>query len=324
MKKSILVFSLICQMLCADSVRLIDQAAVDQAQKTVAQELFLINRKRLIGGCLSGAVLAAAGYGCVRWWFSSVPVNRVESNQNTSKPNVVAPPKMSLWQHTKSWTGYIASGSVALFSHMLIGNAAAEVVGKSTNWFVHYFQAPDWRWMVHDRTRLYMLLGNLKYIAASLDPKSSLFDPLAHVTITLADYASVQTAQGHCPVSSFDELIHLRSLAQKTSDAQQAICQKQLVGVWNLVIEAVIATLGFVACRQHDAIDVSAFDQQQLDVMCNQIVQYTNSMSQQIPQLLAQTTAESSSGLLASVYGYCNYIAHACAVLEINAIIAGT
>ena len=312
----------------ADSAKIIDQPTIDRAQVVIGTELAATHKKRVILGCLSAAVLVAGGYGMYCWW-PSYPSSDKKSDVNSDGKKLPDVQKVSEgylhWINRKFGEG--TGGAISMIPYVVmysvVGSITAAIGSKTIDVLKDCCRSLDWHWMVYERTKLYLLLGNLKYAAAPLDPKSLLFDSLTQVTVTIADYTSVTSNTGHLPMSGLDELIRLRSCAQKINEQQRAFFEKQLQLVWKLVVEAITLNIGFIAYRlQHDK-DCSDFDRHQLEVMRDQLIEYTNTTAQQLSISMQQTTAESSGGLLALVCSYCNYIAHTCSVLEINPIISG-
>ncbi len=311
----------------ADSAKIIDQPTIDRAQTVISVELAAIHKKRVILGCLSAAVLVAGGYGMYCWWPSYPKPASDDHKQALSidKPQSQVSESYLHWMKRKFGDG--TGGAISMIPYVvmytIVGSITAAVGSKTFDVLKDCCRSLDWHWMVHERSKLYLLLGNFKYAAATLDPKSSLFDSLTQVTVNIADYTSATNNTGHLSMSGLDELIRLRSCAQKINEQQRAFFEKRLQTIWGLVVEAIALNLGFIAYKLQQDKDCSEFDRHQLEVMRDQLVEYTNTTAQQLSMSMQQTTTESSGGLLALICGYCNYVAHTCSVLEINPIISG-
>lgn len=313
---------------CNNATCIIDQQAIDQAQKTVASELSALTKKRTLYSITSATILAAGAYGFYRWLQSVPPVIPSTGQATTAAVFQSAAEPQGYLQWAKYKIGHGITGALGifpyLFVHLVAGNLASATVAKAWNRFDHYYRSLDWHWMVSERTRLYLLMANLKSITAALDPKSTVFDSLKNVQINFTDHASVTNNNEQIAVCVFDELVKLRLLAQKSSENNRAFYEKQLTVAWQAVVDAILLNLGFIAYKQQTCKVGVEFDAHQLESMRDQIIDYTNNVTRQLPKLLQQTNTQTSGGLLSLIYEYCNYIAHTCAILEINPIVSGS
>ena len=313
------------------------------AQKRIAGEVTQLRRKQMIRvGLVLATIGAISAYSVYRWWTApELPKPQVqpagtsndgekvgETNNNPPKPDITVTnntPKIGYLHWIGHSIGNTVFNATSFFATMALSSYALATAQCSLVPVVNALnKSYDWRWMTRERTQLYALLWQLKCVAATLDPQSSVFDGLKNVQVAITDHAMVNNQDGALPVMSFDELIKLRALTQKTADNnQRALTEKQLKAVWCLVVEAVVYDLGFIAYKEEEPVvgEVAPFDQHQLGVMRTQLLNQTNTLTGDLDQLLAQTSASISGGLLERVYSYCNTLSWACGVLENNGIV---
>jgi hypothetical protein len=130
------------------------------------------------------------------------------------------------------------------------------------------------------------------------------------------------TADGWIQVSTFDDLVKLRLLAQTVPAGTRAVYEQQVAQMWNHLIDQLVLCLGFIAYKQHANVE-NEFDARQLAAMSAHLILSTNTLAQQLPELMKTQNQQQSSGLLVAVYRYSTDLLHCCELLTVNSIVAG-
>jgi hypothetical protein len=314
---------------------LIDDVLIMAAQQQITDEVARLRRTQLMRTCAAATVVAIGGYGLYCWWQRGTPVVPTrEFATQTDLAGTQADLASAHLQPTSavpgpgffSWVGSslysLTKNFSYLFASMAVGTAAAVTTTRALDKTVHMlFKTYDWKWLMRERTQLYILLWDLKCAAAMLDPKSTEFDALKNIQLVIAEQPMAGNPQGQLMVATVDELLKLHVLVQRTNDsAHRAQIEQHLKSVWQLIVQAITLGVGFMQDKaQHS--DVVPFDYNCLKTARALLINQTNALTQQLDQLCAQTTDEQSAGLLVRVYKYCNTVSQVCSALESNCIV---
>lgn len=355
MLKKIIFLSLLLSVSAQYAMAIMSEQNIALAQKRMTSELTRVYRTRkIVTTCIAGAACAAVGYMLYRW-LGPTSKNENKAGHQDQKVDVGstdtkdgaprntgdavgqnAPghekPAGSKLGYRKWISSNVKSGVTGAIKFAptfvvssIIGGMVTPWTGKSIELLDKFYRPLDWQWMIAERTRVFQLLGSLQSLAAALDPKSNVFDSISQVNVAVsADYTAVTNNAGSMRLGTFGELILLRSFAQVQSNANRTLYEKQLNHVWQLIIDALEHCFGFIAYREMESqanINIFEFDRRQLAIVRNQMFEYTNSVAQQLPALIQETTAEKTGGLLTLIHHYCNYISHHCSTLEMNPIV---
>ena len=349
MIKRVFCFVMLINVSAQYAMAVIDEQQIVGAQKTITQELAHTYRRRKVATvCIAAAVCAVPAYMLGRWLVSrpkkdtGAPCSQ-EQDINLNKSGKLADsakdasgssstkievPKIgyrewalrgikSMGVETLKWIPYLAVSTAVSGMILPWTNKSIKVLDR-------FYKSLDWHWMIIERTRLPRLLGVLQSLAAALDPKSAIFDSMSGVNVTIPQ-REVMMANGlSLRMGEFDELIGLRACAQPETHIDRSLYERQLQETWTLIVDALVQCFGFMAYRDQESqtcVDVWELDRHQLASVRNQMIEYTNAVAQQLPDLMRETTMEKTGGLLALVRHYCNYINRHCGILETNQIV---
>lgn len=356
MLKKIIFLSLLLSVSAQYAMAIMSEQNIALAQKRMTSELTRVYRTRkIVTTCIAGVACAATGYMLYRWLGpTSKNANKADQQDQNVDVDLTGKSKDSAPRNTGDTVGQNTTGhekpagsklgyckwissnvksgvtgaikfAPTFVVSSIIGGMVTPWTGKSIELLDKFYRPLDWQWMIAERTRVFQLLGSLQSLAAALDPKSNVFDSISHVNVAVsADYTAVTNNAGSMRLGTFGELIQLRSFAQAQLNADRALYEKQFKHVWQLIIDALEHCFGFIAYREMESqanINIFEFDRRQLAIVRNQMFEYTNSVAQQLPALIQETTAEKTGGLLTLIHHYCNYISHHCSTLEMNPIV---
>lgn len=329
MKKRILVGCLLFVPVYGATFNTIEQAAINNARQTIEHEFDVVHKKRCVVAGLGMAVLCAGIYGSWKTiMLEGQTLRRASQADDGVKKGYsdFSEPSAGRISRMVKWMGDSTSSALSvvpvLTASYFVNSTLSAGFGYMYSMAARLYRPLSWQWMTCERAPLAPLAQGLKQCAAVLDPSSELFSLLAQVKINWEGPCSVMTADGWIQVSTFDDLVKMRLLAQAVPAGARAVYEQQVTQMWNHLVDQLVLCLGFIAYKQQARIE-SEFDARQLAAMSAHLILSTNTLAKQLPELMNTQNKQQSSGLLVALYRYSTDLLHCCELLTSNSIVAG-
>lgn len=319
---------------CAVNKQGVAQAYAELAKKIDGLEL----RRRRVTWCAGTAAAVLSAWAVYKWLkpsenhailrpFDGLRAQDARFWQAQDARWGVAERHLGFFSRTRdAFTGGIVS-AVSYMPTLAAGvlvNAAAQVAATRA---MHFYRPFDWHWLSNEYTHIRVYMGQLKVLAAALDPHSALFDSIKHITINVDQTAGIQDDTQVVSMPALDELVRLaaqaRDAGQKDVVSEDNI--DRLMLAWESLVQALQYHIAFIQYRAQQYPDASMFDKKQVLYFERDVYAQTNALAKRLPTMLNNMRNEQKhqSGLLVAVYEYCCCMTYLLDSLDVNEIVQG-
>lgn len=328
----------------------VDQSKIQNAGIILQRDIVRIaTRQRMVAVCATAASLGISSVLLYQWFFAKQAILQPQPDTqkpaqstvtgNSSPVTVVTPEQAGRTVRFARWVGSLMVGNAKNFlSYIPTGLALGLSNVMISRLMAAYDRAQrpalNWEWVVSEYTHVRDQVDSLKYIAAALDGYSPVLEPCNHLTIQAnvdAQVVCAQAGQEAMPFFAVQELLRLKIIALKTEHdlasgkALDGYCA-QLSKRWEGIVQAVEYCLAYCAyCKQRAHMQEPSLEYNQVTLFEEELMQRTNAIAQQLTATMATVSralrAHTTTGLLALVCEYSNWVQHHCAILGYNEVL---